>query len=398
MAANLTRNKDDITEVGKFMDECSKMKIKVLEPDVNESELNFTVNTEGNIRFGLGGIKGVGEGAVEAIIKERQKNGKFKSIFDLVERINLTACNRKALESLAYAGALDSLPDIQREQLFEINSKGENVLDSLIKYGNKYQLDMQQGQNSLFGDSMGMVQVAKPELPKAEAWSPLEKLNKEKELIGMYLSAHPLDTYEFILKRICTNTSTDLVDLTPLKGKNVIIGGMVTDCREGKSKAGNMYGIMKLIDYNGTYEIPLFGKDYIEFRNYLIKDMYLLIYAVVQQRGADRPYFKPNPDLPLELKIQRILPLPETPVDSLVKKITLTIPLVNVTPPFVQELKEQLLQNEGKIPLYFKLVDTDSQAMVRALSQNVHVTMSESLYKYIKNAELQEELFLTIND
>lgn len=398
MAANLTRNKDDITEVSKFMDECSKMKIKVLEPDVNESELNFTVNTEGNIRFGLGGIKGVGEGAVEAIIKERQKNGKFKSIFDFVERINLTACNRKTLESLAYAGAFDSLPDIQREQLFVTNSKGENVLDSLIKYGNKYQLDMQQGQNSLFGDSMGMVQVTKPELPKAEEWSPLEKLNKEKELIGMYLSAHPLDTYEFILKRICTHTSTDLVDLAPLKGKNIIVGGMVTECREGKSKAGNMYGIMKLIDYNGTYEIPLFGKDYIEFRNYLIKDMYLLIYAVVQQRGADRPYFKPSENLPLELKIQRILPLSETPVELLVKKITLTIPLVNITPPFVQELKGQLSQNEGKIPLYFKLIDTDTQAVVKALSQNVHVTMSESLYKYIKNAELQEELFLTIND
>ena len=210
MAANLTRNKDDITEVGKLMDECKSLKMNVLGPDINESDLTFTVNKDGNIRFGLAGIKNVGEGAVEALIKEREANGKFKNNFDFFERVNLNACNKKNIESLVLAGAFDSLTDIRREQFFVLNSKEELVLDAFIKYGNLYQQDVSFNQNSLFGALEDAVQITKPEVPYAPEWSPLVKLNKEREMIGMYLSAHPMDEFEFEIKNICNATTEDI--------------------------------------------------------------------------------------------------------------------------------------------------------------------------------------------
>jgi DNA polymerase-3 subunit alpha len=214
LAANLTRNKDDIAEVRKFMDECRNMGMNVLGPAVNESDLNFTVTPDGNIRFGLGGIKGVGEGAVEAIITERKANGPFKSFFDFIERVNLTSCNKKTIESLVYAGAFDEFTDIKREQFFVENDKGEMVIESIMRYGNKYQADQAANQISLFGD-FDAIEIVKPEIPYAPDWSPLEKLNKEREYIGMYLSAHPLDDYEFEINHISNTTTQDLKDLMP---------------------------------------------------------------------------------------------------------------------------------------------------------------------------------------
>lgn len=211
MAANLTTEKDDITTVTKYMDECKSMGIPVLSPDVNESELNFTVNSEGAIRFGLGGVKGVGEAAVEAIISEREKNGKYKDIFDFLERVNLQACNRKTIENLAYAGAFDCFDGIYREMILGVNSKGESVLETLVRYGQLYQRDQQERKNTLFGDDLGMaVQIQHPELPKVERMSTIERLNREKELIGIFLSAHPLDDYEFEVRELCNMTAKEI--------------------------------------------------------------------------------------------------------------------------------------------------------------------------------------------
>ena len=216
LAANLTRNKDNITEVEKFMDECRSMGMHVLGPDVNESDLNFTVNQDGNIRFGLGGIKGVGTGAVEAIVEEREKNGKYTGVFDFIERVNLTSCNKRAIESLVYAGAFDNFPEMSREQFFAENRKGEIVLESIIRYGNRYQIDSEANQNTLFGD-MAEVEIMKPEIPYASEWTPLEKLKKEREYIGMFLSAHPLDDYEFEMKYLCNANTSDLKNLMKYK-------------------------------------------------------------------------------------------------------------------------------------------------------------------------------------
>jgi DNA polymerase-3 subunit alpha len=385
MAANLTRNKDDIAEVGKFMDECRNLGMNVLGPDVNESDLTFTVNNEGNIRFGLGGIKGVGEGAVEAIVEERRKNGKYKGIFDFIERVNLSSCNRKALESLVLAGAFDGFSDIKREQFFVENTKGEMVLESIIRYGNKFQTDNAMNHNSLFG-GMDTVEIVKPEVPYAHEWSPLEKLNKEREYIGMYLSAHPLDDYEFEINYVCNTKTADLKDLLPLMGKQLRIGGMITAIRHGTSKAGNPYGVFTLEDYESAFEFALFGNNYIEFNKYMIKDLYLLIHATVQEKGADYKYKKAsdpnNPVIP-EIKIQKIEVLNDVK-DKLVDTLTVTIPLEQLDEEFAVDMTDMVLQNKGSINIYFNVVDLLTQHKVRLFARQCRVKISKEFYKMLK--------------
>jgi DNA polymerase III subunit alpha len=395
MAANLTRNKDDITEVGKFMDECKNLGMQVMGPDVNESDLTFTVNADGNIRFGLGAIKGVGEGAVEAIVNERKANGKYKSMFDLIERVNLTACNKRAMESLALSGAFDSFEDVRREQLFVENSKGEQVLESILRYGNKFQTDMAMTQNSLFG-GMDAVEITKPEIPYAPEWSPLEKLNKERDLIGMYLSAHPLDEYEFEINHICNITTVDLKDLQSLQGKPLKIGGMVTNFRHGTSKAGNPYGIFTLEDYAGAFEFALFGKNYIEFGKYMIKDLYLYINAVVQEKGADYKYRKQensDSNIPkeLELKIQKIEIFSDIK-EKLINTLTLTIRLQQLTQDFATELNDAILKNKGNVNLYIQVVDDLSPNKVMLFSRQHRIQINTTMYHLLGQAQKEEIL------
>ena len=282
MAAVLSRNLSNIADITKFMDECKSMSIQVLGPDVNESILKFSVNKNKNIRFGLGAVKGVGESAVQNIIEERRKNGPFQSIFDFVERVNLSACNKKNIESLALAGAFDNL-GIQREQFFTDTLKGEAFMDVLVRYGNKYQADKQTATNSLFGNDTFMA-IAKPEIPVCERWSDLERLNKEKELVGIYLSAHPLDEFRIILTYICNTGVVELNDKDLLINRDLLFGGIVTDFREGMTKKGSPYGIIKMEDFTGSAELPLFGKDYIEYSKYGKPGMYLLIRARVEDR------------------------------------------------------------------------------------------------------------------
>jgi len=388
MAANLTRNKDDITEVGKFMDECKNLGMSVMGPDVNESDLTFTVNSEGNIRFGLGGVKGVGEGAVEAIVNERKANGKFNNMFDFIERVNLTACNKRAMESLALSGAFDCFPDIRREQLFIENSKGEQVLETILRYGNKFQTDMAMTKNSLFG-GLDSVEIAKPEVPYSPEWSPLERLNKERDLIGMYLSAHPLDEFEFEINHICNATTVDLKDLNSIQGKALKIGGMVTNFRHGTSKAGNPYGIFTLEDYAGAFEFALFGKNYVEFGKYMIKDLYLYINATVQAKGADFKYNKPSdPNSPkeLELKIQKIEVFSEIK-DKLINTLTLTIPVQQLTEDFAVELTDLVLNNKGKVNLYIHVVDEQTPNKVVLFARQHRLQINTKVYHALKRAQ-----------
>jgi DNA polymerase III subunit alpha len=388
MAANLTRNKDDITEVGKFMDECKNLGMSVMGPDVNESDLTFTVNAEGNIRFGLGGVKGVGEGAVEAIVNERNTNGKYKSMFDLIERVNLTACNKRAMESLALSGAFDSFQDVRREQLFIENSKGEQVLETILRYGNKFQTDIAMTRNSLFG-GIDTVDIAKPEIPYAPEWSPLERLNKERDLIGMYLSAHPLDEFEFEINYICNATTVDLKDLSLLKGKALKIGGMVTNLRHGTSKAGNPYGVFTVEDYVGAFEFVLFGKNYVEFSKYMIKDLYLFIHAVVQEKGSDYKNYKPvDPNIPkeLELKLQSI-ELFNDAKEKLVNTLTLTMPIQHLTEDFAVELTDLVLNNKGKVNLYIHIVDELSPNKIVLFARQHRIQINTKVYHILRQAQ-----------
>jgi DNA polymerase-3 subunit alpha len=381
MAANLTRNKDDIGEITKFMDECRSIGIVVKGPDVNESELNFTVNKEGNIRFGLGGVKGVGTSAVEAIIKERETNGPFKNIFDFVERVNLTACNKKNIEALCYSGAFDAFQEIKREQFFAVNSKGDVFSEVLIRYGNKFQTDKNSATLSLFG-GFGEVEIARPEIPKTESWSNIERLNKEKDLVGIYLSSHPLDDYYVILNYVC---NTGLANLEAAKNagftnKELIIGGIVTSFKQGNTKNGNPYGVLKLEDFTGSGEIPLFGKDYIEFGKYGIPNMYLLIKGKYQPRQYKESI--------LDFKISSVKPMREVK-DSLVNKITIFLTLHQLDEKIITELSSVIKNNQGNCIFYFKIEDVEKQLSVSLYAETQKIAIDKNLIRFLEDNQIK---------
>ena len=378
MAANLTRNRDDIGEITKFMDECRSMGIPVKGPDVNESELNFTVNPKGEIRFGLGGVKGVGSGAVDAIVSERQKNGPFKNLFDFFERVNLNACNKKTIEALSYAGAFDNFTEIKREQFFTGNNKDETFLETLLRYGNKYQEDRHSNMNSLFGGA-DSVEIAKPAIPFAESWSTIERLNKEKELVGIYLSSHPLDDYFMVLKYIC---NTELKDLNEQKEpeKEIIIGGIVTSFKTGTAKNGNTYGVFRLEDFTGNTEIPLFGRDFIEYNRFGYPNMYLLIRGKYQARQY-------NPNI-LDFRISSIQQLNEIK-DSLINKITLTVPISEVNEAFVTEISSQTKNKPGNTSIYFRIEDIEKQISLSLYPDNQKFEINKSFIHFLEKESIQ---------
>lgn len=384
MAAVLSRNLSNITEITKFMDECRAMSINVLGPDVNESMMKFSVNKEGDIRFGLAAIKGVGGGAVNNIIEERVKNGAFKNIFDFVERVNLTSCNKKNIESLALAGAFDNFSEIEREQFFGLNAKGEAFVDLLIRYGNKYQTDKNQAQNSLFGGDES-VEIARPEIPKTEKWSDLERLGKERDLIGIYLSAHPLDEYSLVLNYVCNVNMAEIEDKDALKNKEVFLGGLVSDIREGFTKQGKPYMIIKIEDFSGSGEIPLFGDDYINFGKYGRKGLYVFIKGRVQGRRYNENQ--------LELKINSIQLLPDVK-DQLIEKITITLPLHEMNKQMVEELSILTKNNPGNSLLYFEIVDGERNLRVDLFSRNFKVQVKKELIDYLTE---NESLLFKIN-
>ena len=427
MAANLTVAKDDIKDVTKFMDECRAMKISVLAPDVNESGLNFTVNSKGDIRFGLGGVKGVGEGAVEAIISEREKNGKYTDIFDFVKRVNLQACNKKTIESLALAGAFDCFTNSYREQLLGMNAKGENMLDVLIRFGNKYQQDQTANSMSLFGDlGSGMgIDIQLPELPQVSRWSAIERLNKEKNLIGIFLSAHPLDDWEFEVRDVCTITTAELTQfdawrtpdarnaaastsnedsaeeeaeenkkidptqwITNHENRPLFFGGIVVDAEEKISQKGNPYGRYVVEDYSGSYQFTLFGEAYKQFASMLKPSVYVFLTGMIQQRGSNQKWFRPKPvaEAEYELSVQQVDLMNDA--NKHVKSLTLHIPNSNIQPSLVDELEELCKKYPGDIPLHLCVYDDIKQNVITLIAPPIH--MNKEFYHWIKMQEIDE--------
>jgi DNA polymerase-3 subunit alpha len=379
MAANLTRNKDDIDEITKFMDECRSIGITVLGPDVNESELNFTVNKKGNIRFGLGGVKGVGKGAVDAITKEREENGPFKNIFDFVERVNLTACNKRNIEALCLAGAFDAFSDVAREQYFAENNKGESFTEVLIRYGNKYQLDKNSVQISLF-DEFDSIEIAKPDIPPAKPWSNVERLNKEKELVGIYLSSHPLDDYSIILNYVCNVRMNDFeAAKTTYLNKPVVIGGIVIGVREGRTKNDKPYAILKLEDFSGSGEIALFGEDYVNYFKYCRLNMYLYI------KGAFTPR-KYNANA-VDFKIESIQQLADVK-DTVIKSLTISLPLLSLDDKLIADLSALIKNHSGNTSLCFNIEDREKQLSVSLITSSEKYTLNRNLIKYLEENEL----------
>ena len=384
MAAVMSRSLSNITDITKLMDECKAMGIQTLGPDVNESNLKFTVNKHKDIRFGLGAVKGVGEAAVQSIMEERQANGPFKGIFDFVQRVNLNACNKKNMECLALSGGFDSFPELKREQFFAVNSKGEIFLEALMRYGNRYQTDKAAATNSLFGGD-NVIDIATPEIPPAERWNDLERLNKERELVGIYLSAHPLDEYAIVLEHVCNTHMAELEDKAALAGREITMGGIVTSVRRGISKNGNPYGIAKIEDYSGSAELPFFGNDWVNFQGYLGEGTFLYIKARCQPKQWRQDE--------LEVKITSMELLPDVK-EKLVEKLTILVPLGSLDTTMVRELSTLTKESPGNTELYFKVTDSDGKMSVDLISRPIKLSVGKELISYLKE---RPELAFHIN-
>jgi DNA polymerase-3 subunit alpha len=399
MAAVLSRNLNNIDEISKFMDECRRMGIDVLVPSINESNRQFTVNEAGNIRFGMAAIKNVGAAAIDAVVNERQQNGVFKNLFDFVERIPLTTVNRRTIEALVLGGAFDEFKEIRRSLFFAANAKNEIFLDSLLRYGNKWQADRQQNTNLLFGGSYDAV-VQKPEIPAdTEEWNIIETLKKEKELVGMYLSAHPLDSFAFEIKHFTNYRLQELPDLiseakqnTALQNKIIALAGIVTKAHEAVGKTGNAYMHFTVEDYSGSHQFSLFRTDYDNFSKYVHPNRMLLLRCCFQKR-----FQRPEEQRPeeWELRIKTIHSL-ESVRDKLVSGIQLSLPVEELTEAFAGRLAEMLLNNPGHAELRLKLVEQKNDVSVEVFSRATRVALTPELLTFTEQENINLQLIKTI--
>ena len=377
MAANMSRNVTNITEITKLMDECRASGIETLGPDINESRRKFSVNNKGAIRFGLAAIKGMGSNAAEAIINERENNGTYTNIFDFVQRVNLSACNRKCLESLVLSGGLDSF-GIKRENYFGINNKGEVFLDTLIRYGQLYQQEISQAKNSLFGDE-NAVEIATPAIPENEHWSNIETLNRERDLVGIYLSAHPLDEYEIILNNLCNTHCAELEDKKLLSSKQKItFGGIVTDVKSKFTKNGKPCGFITLEDFQGSGELALFGEEWGKWKGILDIGCTVMVKAQFVQKYRDSQY--------KELKITDIQYL-QTVKDNQIDKFTIVCNSEKIDTQITSDLLSLLNKYPGKTELYFSINDNESSRPFTMLSKKCKININKELINFIKHEE-----------
>lgn len=366
------------------MDECKRMGLKVLVPDINESFSNFTVNAGGQIRFGLAAIKGVGESAVEHILEVRSTSGSFKDIYDVVERVNLTIVNKRCIEALAMAGGFDSFSAFHRHQFFSQDEGGISFIEHLIRYGNRMQ-NQGNSTQTLFGD-MASVQVIRPKPFPGEEWPALTKLNKEKELIGIYLSAHPLDNYKVELKHFCNATLAEFRNLPSLKGHDLTVAGIVTGVKHAMTKNGKPYGQLTLEDYSDTYTLSFFAKDYENFRKYIYEGYSLLIKGSVQENN-----WKNAPDL--EFKVKNIYLLSNAR-DELIKSIQIRIPLDELSEQLLEKIKILIAGNKGSINLKVLLVDPAENISVDMFSRSKHIALSDDFIGFLlQNPGIEFRLF-----
>ena len=380
MAAIMSRRRDQITEITKLMDECKQMGIATLGPDVNESFQKFGVNKKGEIRFGLAAIKGMGDGVAQAIIDEREKNGLYKDIFDFVQRVNFSQVNRKAFESLALSGGFDSF-GIRREDFFAQNAKGDTFIDIIMRYGQTYQVEKQQAQNSLFG-AFDDLEIQTPALPKTDVrWSDIERLNKERELVGIYLSAHPLDQFKIVLDNLCNTRCDELADASSLTDReDVILGGIVTNVRTGFTKNGKPFGIVTLEDYNGSGELPLFGEEWGKHSGMFA------IGASVYVTGKIKPRFAYNENGPKDLKISTVEYLQDIKAKA-VERITISLATDQLNETMVEELGELIAQSPGKTEVYFLLHDSTGKRHVLVRSASATIDVRNELIHYIEQTD-----------
>ena len=383
MAALLSRNLSDIKKISFFMDECKRMGLSVLGPDVNHSKIRFSVDEGGNVRFGLAAIKGVGESAVQNIIDTRKEGGPFKSVYDFVERVNLQTVNKKTLENLVLGGAFDAISDLPRSAYLARDEHDGTLLDALVRYGNRVQSEKNNVQQSLFGGITEESSVQKPEPPQYTPWTKLETLNRERDVIGIYLSSHPLDDFSLIIKHYCTCSLGDLADLPSMNGRDFVAAGMVTSVMHLTTKTGKPYGRFTIEDYNGSHEFVLFSKDYENFRRFLFEGYYLLIKGKVAPR-----IYNPNE---LETRITSIMMLAEAQ-ETLMKEVTVSVPVDELTEELVGRLSAAAKENRGQVILRFKVYDPAAEVAVNLYSKSVKVALTGDLIRTFDDYSLRYTL------
>lgn len=373
MAGNMSRCLNDITKITKLMSECQAMGIPCLGPDVNESEQKFSANKKGEVRFGLSAIKGMGEAAATNIIAERHKNGQYKDIFDFVQRVNLSAVNRKAMESLALSGGFDSF-GIRREQYFAQNAKGDTFVETLLRYGQVYQSEQSSMQNSLFGD-MGGVEIQTPPVPECEQWSTMELLKRERELVGIYLSAHPLDDYAVVLKHMCNLNCSQIGREMDKKAfasiEELTFGGIVTSVSQRWTKTNKPFGIVTIEDFEGQGELALFGEEWTKWQSMLQEEYHVYITAQCVQR------FRNNPDA-YDMMIKKIEFLSDVKEKS-IEKFTVYMEASMFNDAQLTDLETTLKSSDGKVPLYINIHDAKNNTNIQLYSRNITVDVNKKL-------------------
>jgi len=379
MASVLTHNMNDIKKVTFFMEECKRMGIPVLGPDVNESEYKFSVNNNEEIRFGMGAIKGVGGNAVESIVAERKERGHFNSIFHFASRLDLRTVNKKNFEGLAVAGSFDSFPGIHRAQYFHEDDKGQTVIELAIKYGNAIQEAENSSQASLFGES-DEAEIPEPSIPPAPEWRTLQLLNREKEVVGVYISGHPLDDFQFEMEQFANANTSILEDLEGIRQrKETRVAGIITSATHLTSKTGSPYGRFVLEDYHGSHEIVLFKDDYIKFKSYLTEDWFVLVHFAI---GGW--YSKRDQKEVLRLNVKKIDLLSDLR-EKLVKQINIDVLLQNINEPMISRIRTLCTKHKGSIPIQVNVHDQDT--ILEMPSRSLRVNMTREMTEELEQLE-----------
>lgn len=381
MASVLSNNMNDIKQVTFFMEECRRMGIPVLGPDINESNYHFTVNQEGAIRFGLGAIKGLGSGPVNALIEERTEKGHFKSIFDLAKRINLRVCNKKAFESLAYAGGFDSFNNVHRAQYFQEDSNGRSFLENVIKFGAGFQDSENSSQASLFGGESGTT-LPEPQIPEAEEWGNIYALNKEKEVVGIFISGHPLDDFKMEINAFC-NGSVGMINVPEENlNKEILVAAIVTDAEHRFTKKGDPFGTLMLEDYNDSAKIFLWREDYLKYKHFLSPGTFLS----VRGRIEDNKRWKR-----IEFKLHNI-ELLHNLKESRINKVHLKMSTKALDPRMIQDLQGVFDENKGNCPVHFTVYDPLEGVEVGLPSKSIKVEPGNDLFKALDSFDLEVKI------
>jgi DNA polymerase-3 subunit alpha len=376
MASVLSNNMNDIKQVSFFMEECKRAGIEVLGPDINESYYKFSVNKEGAIRFGMGAIRGVGEGAVNAIVNERKENGNYRSVFDVTKRVDLRAANKKAFDGLVLAGAFDSFESTKRSQYFALDEKGVTFIERAIRYGNKFQESKNSAQVSLFGEA-SEVQFEEPVIPPCEPWNVMEKLSKEKEMIGIYISGHPLDDFKTEIKYFCNASVDCLKNLDQLEGKELSFAGIITDVQHRVSKNGKPWGMFTFEDYSDAYEFRLFNEDYLKFRHFLIPNTFLYLKTVMRRAWQ-------NGDVRVQITaIQQL----QDVLGKMAKKITLNVPIEKIDKDIIEQFDSVFKKHQGSQHLNFMIIDQKEKLKLNMPSRSSKINISKELIEELNEHE-----------